>query len=122
VAAFAVDQLSRAPLRAGRCRIEVEEPATFPHRWGASLRHRHGLARGNGGDDEVGLACKFGVRGGERNAVLRGMIAQGAAGLIAAELDVVGDHLDVLLAQVLGQNAADFAVAYEAYIPVSWVG
>ena len=40
------------------------------------------------------------------------------SGLIAAELDVVGADLDVLLAQVLGQDAADLAVADETHMPV----
>ena len=33
------------------------------------------------------------------------------AGLFAAELDIVGADLDILLAQVLGQDTADLAVA-----------
>src|ERR1700731_3154608 len=50
------------------------------------------------------------------------MIAQGAASLIAAQFDVIDGDVDVLLAQVLGENAADLAIADKANIPVSRVG
>ena len=45
-----------------------------------------------------------------------------AACLIAAQLDVVGGDLDVLLAQVLGEDAADFAIADEADVPLLGIG
>src|SRR3954454_20550387 len=47
----------------------------------------------------------------------RGVIAQGR-GLTVVELDVVGGHSDILLAQVFAENTADFAVADEADIPL----
>src|SRR5665213_1036028 len=50
------------------------------------------------------------------------VIAQGPAGLIAAELEVVGGDLNILLAQVLGEDAADLAVADEAHIPLFRIG
>jgi len=50
------------------------------------------------------------------------MIAQGLACLIAAKFDVVGGNLHILLAQILGKDAADFAVADKAYVPLSGVG
>jgi hypothetical protein len=78
---------------------------------------RHGLARGDGGDDEVGLRGEIGMGRRQRDAVGRGVIAQ-RIGLIAAELDVVGTDFDVLLAQVLGQDTAHFAIADEADIPL----
>ncbi len=45
------------------------------------------------------------------------MIAQRSS-LFAIELDIVGTDLDVLLAQVLGQDAADLAVADETHVPL----
>ncbi len=45
------------------------------------------------------------------------MVAQGR-GLVAAELDVIGADLDVLLAQVLGEDAADLAVTDETHMPL----
>ena len=38
-------------------------------------------------------------------------------GLIAAELDVIGADLEVLLPQVFGEDTADLAVADEADMP-----
>ena len=58
----------------------------------------------------------------KRDAMRESMVAQGGACLIAAQLDVVGRDLHVLFAQVLGENATHFAIADEAYIPLSWVG
>ena len=57
------------------------------------------------------------MRSQQRNANSRGVIAQ-RAGLIAIELEIVGADLHVLLAQVFGQDAADFAVADEADVPL----
>jgi hypothetical protein len=50
------------------------------------------------------------------NADLRRMIPERRA-LLAAELNVVGCDLDILLAQILGQNSADLAVADQSYLP-----
>ena len=44
------------------------------------------------------------------------MLAQWT-GLIATELGVIGADVDVLLAKVFGQDAADLAVADEADMP-----
>jgi hypothetical protein len=51
-----------------------------------------------------------------------GVISQGTARLVAAKLDVKGQNLEVLLAKVFGEDAADFAVADKADVPVSGVG
>jgi hypothetical protein len=92
------------------------------HRRRAGFRDRDGLARGDGGNDEVGLRGEIGMRRRQRDAVRGSMIAQRSTGLIAAEFDVVGGDLDVLPAQIFGQNAAHFAIADEAYVPISGVG
>ena len=120
-AAIAVDQIGRAALGARRRRIEVQEPGAFFHRRRAGLRHRHRLARRDGGNDEIGLRGEFGMGGGQRDTVPRRMIAQ-SAGLVVAELEVIGSDPHVLPAQVFGENAADFAITDEAYIPALRVG
>src|SRR6202022_1019787 len=96
----------------------VEGPGALLPRRRAGLRDRDGLARRHGGNDEVGLACEIGMGSRERDAMREGMIAQGAAGLIAAEFGVVGGDLHVLLAQIFSEDAAHFAIADEAYIPL----
>jgi len=119
--AAAVDQISRTTLGPRRCRIEVQEPGSSLQCWRASLRDRYGLARGDGGNDEVGLRGEIEMRSRQRDAMGRRMIAQGA-GLIVAELEVIGGDPDVLPAQIFGENAAHFAITDEAYIPVPGVG
>ena len=57
------------------------------------------------------------MRRTQRHAEFRRMILQGA-GLIAAELAVIGADLDVLLAQILGEDSSDFAVADESNVPL----
>ena len=47
-----------------------------------------------------------------------GMIAQRAAGLVAAQLEVIGGDADILLAQIFREDAPDFAVADEADMPL----
>src|ERR1700754_2398401 len=49
------------------------------------------------------------------------MLAQRAAGLVAAQLDIVGGDFDILLAQIFGEDTADLAIADEADIPLSGV-
>jgi hypothetical protein len=44
------------------------------------------------------------------------------AGPVAAELDVIGHDRHVLLAQIFGQDATDFAVADKANGPLLRVG
>jgi len=56
------------------------------------------------------------VRSRQRHAEFRGVLSQ-RAGLIAAELGVKGADADLLLAQVLGEDAADLAVADETDMP-----
>jgi hypothetical protein len=116
-AALAVDQRGRAALGAGRGRVEVEEPGPGFHGRCASLRDRHSLARRDGGNDEIGLRREIGMRSRQRDAVRRGVIAQGG-GLTVVELDVVGGDPHILLAQVLAENAADLAITDEADIPL----
>src|ERR1700674_5145935 len=58
------------------------------------------------------------MRGGQCHAMLPGVVAQGAASLVAAQLDVVSGDLDLLLAQVFGEDAADLAIADQADIPL----
>jgi hypothetical protein len=53
----------------------------------------------------------------QRDTVRRGVIAQGR-GLTVVQLDVIGRDPDILLAQVFAENAADFAITDEAYIPL----
>jgi hypothetical protein len=60
------------------------------------------------------------VRPGERDAEFRRMFAQGR-GLLARELDIVGGYLDVLLAQILGEDSANLAISNEADLPSFWV-
>ncbi len=96
--------------------MEIEEPGALVDRRRAGFRHGHGLARGHGGDDEIGFRGQLGVRCRQRNAMRAGMIAQRAA-LPAVELDVVGRDLDVLLAQILSQDAADLTVTDQSYLP-----
>src|SRR5487761_2168835 len=91
-------------------------------RHSARRRHRHGLTCGHRGNDEVGLRGEIGVRRGQGDAMLACVIAQRLAGLIAAKLSVVSADLHVLLAQVLGEDAADFAVADKTYVPLPGVG
>jgi hypothetical protein len=50
------------------------------------------------------------------------MVAQRAAGLVAAQLEIIGRDADILLAQIFRENAPDFAVADEADIPLSGIG
>ncbi|MEY9458627.1 hypothetical protein ABIG07_007575 [Bradyrhizobium ottawaense] len=115
-AASAVDQRRGALLGARRGRIEIKEPGALVDRSGAGLRHRHGLAGGNRGDDEVRFRRQLGVRGRKRHTVFRRMLLQRRA-LLAPELDVISRDLDVLLAQILGQDFADFAVADQPDLP-----
>jgi hypothetical protein len=61
------------------------------------------------------------VRGGKLHAMAARMLAQGA-GLIAAKLDVIGQNLHILLAQVFGEDAPDFAIADKADGPLLWIG
>ena len=58
----------------------------------------------------------------QRNAMGCGVIAQGDPGLIAAELEVVGGDLHILLAQVFGKDTADLAITDKAYTPIPGVG
>ena len=76
--AGAVDQRGRALLGAGRGRIEIEKPGALVDRGRAGLCHRHGLARGDRGDDEVGLRGQLGMRRRQRDAEIRRMLAQAA--------------------------------------------
>src|ERR1700761_5116097 len=57
----------------------------------------------------------------QRHAVRRGVVAQ-RAGQIVAELEIVGGDPRVLLAEVFGQNAADFAIADKADAPAIGIG
>jgi hypothetical protein len=45
------------------------------------------------------------------------VIAQGG-GLTVIELDIVGGDPHILLPQVFAENAADFAITDEAYVPL----
>src|SRR3954470_18537806 len=94
----------------------------MPDRRSAGLGDRDGLARGDCRHDEVGACGKVSMGRRQRDAMACGMVAQGGASLIAAQLDVVSGDLHVLLAQILGEDAADFAIADEADIPKSRIG
>src|SRR6516225_2785973 len=112
----------RCPLfGAGRGRVEVEEESALLHSGRAGFRDRHGLARSHGGDDEVGSRGEIGVGGSKLDARGARMLAQGTS-LIAAKLDVVGQYLHILPAQVLGKNAPDLAIADKAHAPMLRVG
>src|SRR5258708_12149137 len=50
------------------------------------------------------------------------VIAWRPAGLIAAQLDVVGGDLDVLLPQVFGENTPHLAITDKAYVPMPGIG
>ncbi|MEY9758530.1 hypothetical protein ABIE73_005925 [Bradyrhizobium yuanmingense] len=84
-----VDQPCRALLGAGRGRVEIEKPGALIDRCRTGLCDRHGLARGDGGDDEVGFRGQLGVRGRKSDSEFRRMLLQRHT-LLAAELDVVG--------------------------------
>ncbi|MGY3410688.1 hypothetical protein ACVWZV_006801 [Bradyrhizobium sp. GM5.1] len=112
----AINQRGSALLGGGRRRIEIQEPGALIDRGRAGLCHRHGLARGDRGDDEIGLGGQLGVRGCEPHTEFFSMLVQRTT-LLARELDVKGCDLDVLLAQILGQNPADLAITDQPDLP-----
>src|SRR3984885_533869 len=113
-----IDQCGSTLFRAGRSGIKIEIPRALLDGRRARFRHRHGLARSHRRDDEVRLRGEVGMRGRQRHAMLPGVVAQRAAALVAAKLDVISGDLDLLLAQVFGEDAPDLAIADQADIPL----
>src|SRR5262249_9290476 len=74
------------------------------------LRHRHVLARSHRRDDEIGLRRQLGMRGRQRHTDTGRMLAQ-RPGTIVTELDVVSRDAHAVLAQILGEDPADLAIA-----------
>src|SRR5437868_9590577 len=57
------------------------------------------------------------MRGCERDTVGRSMVAE-RPGIFAVELEIIGADAEILLAQVFGENAPDFAIADQADMPL----
>ena len=106
------DAAAGADLGTGRCGVDVEEERAARDCARASHGHGHGLARGDRRDHEVGAGDRIGMRRRQCNAVsLRVPPHRGGRRGVGGQLDVERAQGRVARAQVLGQDAADLAVA-----------
>ena len=117
-AAGAVDQAAARIFAPGDAELKSRNKAPCAHARRAGLRHRHRLARGDRRDDQIGLRARASACDDASATPMSARARAAASPLSSSSLRSKALTRTPSLAQILGEDAADLAVADEADMPL----